>query len=382
MKKFMVFLFITMFLVSQSPSIKSSAVTLGKPCKKIGRVVEQWYVVYKCVKSGKKAIWQKVGVWTEPTSSPTVSPSPQPSPTQSSPSPTSPAGGKNPVVERIDALIAALPPATQRVAPKVEWVASDEISKSRIDDLKSQHQRLSDAYPELYVWEDTALALISSDPKWILAKVQEAGCTSEGTLRAIQIYAADPARFGAAQTFCRNERPVTFFLDRNFPPLNWAHVMGSEFGTLIQQKEVLKSPLASAGKKWEWDTFSPEWYREGGQTIFSAMGSSRQEGRWSFNSRDWILEAGDWCINDDLIEYRCSNKIGAISIELAIAIYGLDAPLKMWGNLEAGLDQRALFERSFNSSFDKFNEWTKAYRQFLVARTPLPEDLLQALQKK
>jgi hypothetical protein len=37
MKKFMVFLFITMFLVSQSPSIKSSAVTLGKPCKKIGR---------------------------------------------------------------------------------------------------------------------------------------------------------------------------------------------------------------------------------------------------------------------------------------------------------------------------------------------------------
>jgi hypothetical protein len=54
----------------------------------------------------------------------------------------------------------------------------------------------------------------------------------------------------------------------------------------------------------------------------------------------------------------------------------------MWGNLDAGLDQRALFERSFNSSFDKFNEWTKAYRQFLVARTPLPEDLLQALQKK
>jgi hypothetical protein len=112
------------------------------------------------------------------------------------------------------------------------------------------------------------------------------------------------------------------------------------------------------------------------------MGSSRQEGRWSFNSREWILEAGDWCINDDLIEYRCSNKIGAISIELAIAMYGLDAPLKMWGNLDAGLDQRALFERSFNSSFDKFNEWTKAYRQFLVARTPLPEDLLQALQKK
>jgi hypothetical protein len=63
-------------------------------------------------------------------------------------------------------------------------------------------------------------------------------------------------------------------------------------------------------------------------------------------------------------------------------MYGLDAPLKMWGNLDAGLDQRALFERSFNSSFDKFNEWTKAYRQFLVARTPLPEDLLQALQKK
>jgi hypothetical protein len=158
--------------------------------------------------------------------------------------------------------------------------------------------------------------------------------------------------------------------------------MGSEFGTFIQQNELLKSPLARAGKKWEWDSVSPEWYREGGQTIFSAIGSARQKGRWDFKSKDWILEGGDFCINDDLLEYRCGNKIGAIAIELAMALYGFDAPLKMWSYLDSTLDQKALFERSFSQSFMQFNEWTKAYREFLIKGTPLPADLLQELSKK
>jgi hypothetical protein len=261
--------------------------------------------------------------------------------------------------------------------PTIEWIVSPEVLPNRIEELKKQHELLSKAFPSLYQWSQSAVALVSTNPIWLREKALEAGC-GEGFIDSIRRLEADPRAIGAGTTYCRGQL-LAFFADRNFTQSNWNQVMGSEFGSVIQANSAKTSEVEKLNQG-SWYNSTPGWYAEGGQTIFSAWAKSLADGLWSYDSQAWIREAGDYCAQDDLENNLCSNRIGAVALELGIALFGVNAPMAMYPNLTIEKNHVALFEKSFPMKFADFNAWTVSYFQYLYFGKKLPADLVAALK--
>jgi hypothetical protein len=282
----------------------------------------------------------------------------------------------NPVRAKIAFLVSKSEIPKRVVTPIIEWVATPEVSNERINSLITQHQELSDAYPDLYTWKGAALGLISSDPTKIRLRLESEGCTS-GYIESVKVLEADPKRQGAGTSFCKG-RFVAFFLDRNMSTTKWRYILGSEFGGAIQENSYKSSPNYLNGDK-NWYGSTPNWYAEGSQTILSAIAEARAKQRWDFTLKDDDAFRGDWCISDTIEKYRCGGLIGAAAVELAVALYGWDAPLKLFKDLDSNISEAENFEKSFGDSLKLFSEWSSAYLIFQHSNKKLPRELINRL---
>lgn len=305
-------------------------------------------------------------------STPNANSAPMPSP---SPSP-SPMGNVNPIAIKIKAMIPNLKFPTVTVAPPVEWIATPEIDSRKIESLKNQHQLLSDAFPNLYQWTKPALAVISNDATWVRTQLEAAGC-SPNIIDVIKIYEADKTRPAAGTTYCRG-RLTAFFLYRNMTDEKWSIILGSEFGGVIQENSSKTSPLYRDGGQ-NWYASTPRWYSEGSQLILLPIAKTQQTRQWNQESMVY-QNISPYCADDDLLEIKCVFILGMAAAELAVALYGWDAPLLLFRSLDSKLTQQEIFQMTFGDSFELFRGWSRAYLQYLATGKSLPPDLLNRLK--
>jgi hypothetical protein len=367
-------------LFAHAPAI-GSTIKAGSKCTKVNQIVKRGTTEFFCT---QKKLWVKRKVVTSPkvtktpTPAPTFSPAPTPVATLTpAPSKTEQAAFGNPIVARINSRLLVLPKPSNLQAPDVDWIFPTDSNSTRVNILKLQHQRLSNQYPEFYRWGGKAIAVIDSNPTRIVEKLESANC-SQGYIQSVKRLEADPTLSGAGTSFC-NGQLFAYFLDRNMSDQKWNFVVGSEFGGIIQMNMAQAHKFKNFPNT-DWYSATPNWYAEGSQTLISVISEAAETRKWSFDLKLEEGMQGDWCMNDTLEVNRCSGVIGIAAMELAVALYGWDAPLTLFKFLEPNISQSLLFESGFPDSFAKFNEWSVAYLRYLRYGTELPADLINRLK--
>jgi hypothetical protein len=300
---------------------------------------------------------------------PVAQPSPIPSPNPSQG--TEPISKVNPVLAKINKMISQLEFPKSTVAPPVEWVFSSGTNVERLESLKQQHQRFSEAFPTLYFWEKPALAVVSSDVTWLRVEMENAGC-QDGVIEFLRRLEADKKLTGAGTSVCRG-RMAAFFLDRNMTDLMWSNLVGSEFGGAIQENSFKKSPSFKSGN-FNWYSSAPSWYAEGGQTVLSVIASTKISRNWSHQGRQ-LAQVNPYCFDDTLTSSKCA-PIGEAGVELLITLYGWDSAFIWFENMDNSKTLEISFLETFKDPYEKFQGWALAYYRYLTKGEPLPNDLL------
>lgn len=365
-RRFIKILILAVIATSLSPISASAAPKAGAKCKTKNMVFTNSKGNLKCLSRNGNLKWQKVSS----NSSSVQTKQPVQSPIEKN---------LNYVREKINQMAVTLAPSQKTNPPPVDWVATPEISPERVQSLREQHQSLSDAYPTLYFWSEKALAFISSDPTVIRIRMESEGC-SGGYLDSIRYLEANPLAQGAGTTYCRG-RFTAYFLDRNVKISHWNNILGSEFGGAIQENSTKLGGFKSSGNA-NWYSLTPKWYSEGSQTILSVIAEVKATGKWNLDFNEQNGFVGDWCMSDTLYENRCPNLIGIVALELAVALYGWDAPTHLFKYLDTSKSQDIYFQEAFGDSLETFNKWSVSYLQYLKNRKPLPGDLVERLKMK
>lgn len=356
-------------------------VKAGSKCSKKNQAVLIGTNKFVCSSKNKKLVWKRVA--TKPIATPINTPLPQATilppvsatmqpETRPTPNPSIPT---NPILSKIISILKQLSLPAKTVAPTIEWVVYEMRNQERVESLKAQHQRLSDAFPTLYSWQQPALALVSENPTWLRTKLEEAGC-DKNIIQNLRELEGSKDRGGAGTTVCKG-RYTAYFLDRNLQDSNWLNIMASEFGGVIQENSYKKSPAYKSGN-FDWYSNSPAWYAEGSQSILSVIAMAQTTRSWSHKGRS-IDRISPYCKDDNLILFKCSTSTGELSLELAIALYGWEAPLKYFENISLPKNEAKIFETTFSDSFEKFHEWSLSYLKYLSEGTELPTDLVVRL---
>ena len=364
---------ILIFSLSFLTSLEASAAQkIGGKCLKKNQIVKTDKTKLICLTVKKSLIWQK---YSEPKSKAPVFSPPPSSPPATPASPQSPIKLQNPVVKKINSMIGSLPTPIETTPPSVEWMATPEIKPQRLDSIKLQHQRLSASFPSLYLWDKPAQAFISSDASWVRSKMDEAGCQS-GVLDVVRRLEIDKNQNGAGTSTCRGIL-TAYFLDRNMSDAMWSNILGSEFGGAIQENSYKKSPAFKSGDS-NWYTNSANWYAEGSQTILSVIATAKVSKTWSHTGRS-LERISPYCSDDVLNNPKCVNVIAEAAVELLVALYGWDAAIRWFENIDVTKKHETTFKETFNDPFELFQGWADSYFRFLAKGEPLPAQLLTRL---
>lgn len=281
----------------------------------------------------------------------------------------------NPVVARIEQRLTTTARTTATVPVTIRWEVSPEFPASRLQSLFDQHQRLSDAYGEMYRWEGGAIGIVSTDPAWIRQRLEALQCPAEMIAHYRNLEKRTDNIAAGGTTYCGGVA-TAFFLDRNGSDAQWEHLLGSEFGSMIQRRASARSMMVGG---FDWYSATPSWYSEGGQTMLSAIAAAKSSGVWRFDSRQRIAALTGWCAQDTMASMRCHDHLGAAALELAVALYGWDAPVAMYEHLNQDKDATRMFDAAFPDRFEVFSVWADAYFAYLMRGTPLPQDLVSRL---
>jgi len=356
---------VMLILALSLPNSLEAAVTpkIGAKCIKKNQTVLVGKTKLICLVVKKSLIWQK---YSQTPSKTPVSPNATPTPT------VTPVKAENPVVQKINSMIGSLSMPIKTAPPVVQWLSTPDINQSRLESLKLQHQRLSEAFPSLYFWDKPALALVSPDATWLRVKMEEAGCQG-GVLDNLRRYEADKNLAGAGTSTCKGVL-TAFFLDRNFTEVLWSNVLGSEFGGAIQENSYKKSPAYKSGDP-NWYSNTASWYAEGSQTILSVIATAKVSRSWSHEGRN-LEKINPYCADDTLTNSKCGVYFtGEAAVELLIALYGWDSATKWFENIDLTKKQEVTFEETFKEPLEKFQGWADSYYRYIAKGEPLPASL-------
>lgn len=364
---------ILIFSLTFLVSLEASAVQkIGGKCLKKNQIFKTEKTKLICLTVKKSLIWQK---YSEPANKVPVTAPPAPSPSISPVPSQSPIKLQNPVVKRINSIIGSLTAPIETKPPPVDWIATPEIKQQRLDSLKLQHQRLSVAFPSLYLWDKPAQAFISSDASWVKSKMEEANCQG-GVLDVVRRLEIDKNQNGAGTSTCRGIL-TAYFLDRNMSDVMWSNILGSEFGGVIQENSYKKSPAFKSGNS-NWYSNSANWYAEGSQTILSVIATAKVSKSWSHTGRS-LERISPYCLDDTLSSYKCGTVISEATVELLVALYGWDSALSWFEKTDLSKKQESTFEETFKDSLELFQVWADSYFRFLAKGEPLSVQLLSRL---
>jgi hypothetical protein len=282
------------------------------------------------------------------------------------------------VLFNIEKILQANKSELKKIPPEVEWVYGTELSTEKIQSLKNQHSKLSNAFQSLYVWSTPALALVYKDVNPIRLKMKEAGCNGP-VFNVLDNLELNVSQQGAGTTYCKG-RLVAYFLDRNMSMSSWDHILGSEFGGVIQENAAKFGGFVNTSSS-NWYQSTPAWYAEGGQTVISVIADSKATGKWNSEINQSTSFKSPYCTEDSLVNFKCVNLLPVVAMELLVGLYGLNAPLAIFENLKENLSNEDLFKKTFGLDFKVFNDWSIEYLRYLQSGKALSKDLISALTK-
>ena len=379
----------------------------GASCAKVNAVVKVQKITLRCELRRGKKIWVKVTDTQgkkpvtkvpapKPSSTPTPagtpndgpsgSPTPLPTPERSTPAePT-----KNPVQVELNPVRATIgkriqdlkvPDRTQ--APAIQWSVGEGVPDQALESMRRHHQELADTYPDSYKWPGTAKAIISTDVQWIKDQLLPLNCPAN-YLQFVETLLQRRNGPGAGTSYCSGQY-VGFFWYNGFSDRHWELIMGQEFGSRIQENATREGTSEPTGQTYP-GTEIPEWYLQGGQDILSMIAAAATSRNWPDLSTVRLLEGGDYCRGRTLEFEDCIYVTGPVAVELAVALYGWDAPTRLMSANRATSAAVKVpfaegFRRAFGDSYDVFARYASAYLRYLESGVELPADLLQRLSR-
>ena len=397
----------------------------GKPCPKVNVNVVYKNYKYTCKKYASKYLWSN-GVRIQVPSIPAVTPSPTPSPTPTpTPSPSlSPTPTPTPtpfvldpyrsipennvVVAKIKERISTLRQPSQEANEEFLIFTEADAPLDAIASVKKQHLYMLRAFPDVFKW-GTNNFYIFDTVAWAKEKAIELNCwMPPQLLRPEEI----PQTMWSITTHCgpgNNDKNSISFL--NWPSYAkydstpardvtgtdmWAYQAAQEGdGSTIQtyyylgkEKFGINNPL-------------PAWFEQGGQFALSSVALAIQTRNWRQSSliRGKVSTCNLRKVEDSSFYNAnpnlggCHYQLGGIATELMIALYGFDAPITWFKNIEISpLASQNLFLETWQTTFKKsygddistFYRWANAYAEYLETNgeSKLPDDLLLELKNR
>ena len=359
--------------------VAHSAVTPGATCKKLGQTTTQTGMKYTCVKSGKKLIWNKGAAIKKPASTgTTASPASTPSPTPSVAAVTYPKGPTSfdDLVENYEGIayaawkksaekIAASTKADIRlkmvVGPTTELVYKEPLTAINL----VTRLFAGDVQPA----EVSYLAFNYEDRDWAMNQM-ESIIPNSGSRWIKDVACNTKETCWGGGAFSNGAGTYLVVVAVGLKDLN--HTSGTldahEFTHVVQQMNM---KAARPPREFLFDPWPPNWYWEG-QAEFSMHASIYHEdfvmymrerrntagGLWNDSKFDtqhvqnfFVFNApADW---QSKYERRRQYDLGAMFVEILVALKGPDSTMQMWKVASSGVKFDVAFEQVYGTPFSK-----------------------------
>lgn len=363
-------------------SAQANQAKVGSKCPGIGATTRVTGLDLECKKSGKSFKWalspSKLGTgiyaWT-------------------------PKG--NIVTATIQRRIANLRSADKSTSVNVLIEVEGNVPKAAVASLKLQIQYLVEAFPEVFKNYTNSFFIYQSS-KWATEKALANKCPIPSVIKD------PPMTMHSEAVFCdwsNSSTTLSSFLNwssyekYDLAPIRivggfdeWSNQAAQEGGGSSIQNYYNKSKSLWNGNP------LPAWFEQGGQDQLTSIALAVQTRKW----RQASLSNGEVrnCPGRQLTQTEfygsesngCEYDLGAIASELMVALYGFEAPISWFKEIELAPNQskevaRSAWERSFKSAYgdslSTFYKWAYAYSEYLGSngRKSLPSDLLSRLSK-
>jgi len=374
---------LALLLSCQSIASQANQPKVGDKCPGLGAKTKVAGLDLECKKSGKNFKWalkaSKLGTgiyaWTPK---------------------------NNVVTAAIQRKIAGLRKADTTFTANIPIEVEQNVPKDAIDSLKLQIRYITQAFPEVFK-AYTSKFIVYRTGQWAIDKAESNNCPVPSVVKD------PPLSMHSEAVFCdvtNSSTTVVSFLNwssyQKYDPApirivggldEWANQAAQEGGGSSIQGFYNKSK--SLGN---WNPL-PAWFEQGSQDLLTSIALAVQTRNW----RQASLSQGQIrnCPGQRLQQTEfygpesnyCEYDLGAIASELMVALYGFDAPIAWFKEIELSANQsretirnawESSFQRTYGDSLSTFYTWADAYSEYLGSngKRNLPADLLNKLSNK
>lgn len=308
---------------------------------------------------------------------------------------------ENLVAAAIQRRIGTLRQADKSISVTIPIEFEGNVPADAINSLKLQIKYVSEAYPEVFQIYKNKFIVYQTN-KWAIEKAQANKCPIPSVVQ-------DPPMSAHSEAiFCDQENSSTTVISflnwssyekYDFSPIRlvggfdeWANQVGQEGGGSSIQNFYNKSRALGNGNP------LPAWFEQGSQDVITSIALAVQTRKW----RQASLSVGQVrnCPGQPIEKTEfygpesnwCEYDLGAIASELMVALYGFDAPISWFKEIDLASNQsrettRSAWEQSFKNAYgdslSTFYTWANAYSEYLGSngKKKLPADLLRRLAK-
>ena len=308
----------------------------------------------------------------------------------------------NLVTAAIQRRISSLRKAVKESNPDISVVAEGNVPADAVNSIRNQVSYLLQAYPEVFATFGNRV-FIYQTPNWAIARANESGCPIPSVVNDSNPQSprseavpcsSDPAKklFGSFLNWPSYEK-----FDRTAKRSvgghdEWANQFAQEGGGSSIQSFYNQSAKFGNGNP------LPAWYEQGGQDTLTSIALAVQSRKW--RQATLSLNGPSNCGGFDIAKTEfygtdtrgCEYDLGANATELLIALYGFDAPIDWFKEIELPSDSsknkaqnewRKTFKEIFGIELAKFYIWANAYGKYLTTdgTTALPQELVRQLNR-
>lgn len=382
MKLKTLFVFIALILTSTSLVAQANQPRVGDKCPGVSAKTKVAGLELECKKLGKNFKWAlrapKLGTgiyaWTPK---------------------------NNFVTAAIQRKIAGLRKADTTLTLNIPIEVEQNLPKDAMESLKLQIRYITQAFPEVFK-AYTNKFIVYQSSQWAIHKAAANNCPVPSIVQD------PPLSMHSEAVFCdvtNSSTTVVSFLNWNsyqkYDPApirivggldEWANQVAQEGGGSSIQNYYNKSKSLRNGNP------LPAWFEQGSQDVLTSIALAVQTRNW----RQASLSQGQIrnCQGQRLQQTEfygpetnyCEYDLGAIASELMVALYGFDAPIAWFKEIELAANQsreitrnawESSFQRAYGDSLSNFYTWADAYSDYLGSngKKSLPSKLLSRLTK-
>jgi len=375
-------LILALLLACQSITAQANQPRVGDKCPGVGAKTKVAGLDLECKKSGKNFKWvliaSKLGTgiyaWTPK---------------------------NNVVTAAIQRKIAGLRKADTTLTVNIPIEVEQNVPKDAIDSLKLQIRYINQAFPEVFK-AYTNKFIVYQTSQWAIDKAAANKCPVPSVVQD------PPMSMHSEAVFCdvtNSSTTVVSFLNwssyQKYDPApirivggldEWANQAAQEGGGTSIQSYYNKSKSLRNGNP------LPAWFEQGSQDVLTSIALAVQTRNW----RQASLSQGQIrnCPGQRLQQTEfygpetnwCEYDLGSIAAELMVALYGFDAPIAWFKEIELVANQsretarntwESSFQKAYGDSLSNFYKWADAYSEYLGSngKKSLPSALLSKLSK-